>query len=218
MQKDFRVVNGNKKTVDLLKRAVKYMNLYDKACSDKNCDCELRLRRIVLYGVKCIELSKESGFKDYEEAARKFEFLESIMSYIGKLTPRRLMEVFPIDKVYDGDRYQCKDYFYTMDVIRKHGIDTPIGEEVFEFLTDYTNKTILTFVVNVMCAMSAMRRFEGQKGIAEEFFEKQGMPTYTKKKEFNGKEYLINNQTGERHRICKRYPRYLKPLKGGAAQ
>ena len=38
--------------------------------------------------------------------------------FLGRTTPRALMQIFPVDKVYSGDKYDCKDYFFTMETLR----------------------------------------------------------------------------------------------------
>ena len=40
-----------------------------------------------------------------------------------------------------------KDYFFTMNSAKEIGMDTPIGENILEFLYDYTNWDINMFYV-----------------------------------------------------------------------
>ena len=61
--------------------------------------------------------------------------------------------------------------------------------------------------------MSAIRRAEGGKGIAAEFFEKEGVTTYTKTKDDKGNEILVNNDTGELTKVNKAKPWHLRVVK-----
>ncbi|MES1051284.1 hypothetical protein FOA24_18485 [Bacillus thuringiensis] len=60
--------------------------------------------------------------------------------------------------------------------------------------------------------MSDIRKYEGDKGLVEEFLEEKGITTHTLYKNQNGKEYLANNDTGEVIPVQKARPRYLKPV------
>ena len=61
--------------------------------------------------------------------------------------------------------------------------------------------------------MSDIRRAEGGKGLAEEFFEKQGITTYTMTEDDKGKQFLVNNDTGEISKVNKLKPRHLRVVK-----
>ncbi|RST59684.1 hypothetical protein D5F11_011310 [Siminovitchia terrae] len=168
-------------------------------------------KKLIWLSVKLI-ISDKSKDKSYESLVSDFQFMSSVKSLMGTLTPKEFQTIFPIDKEYDGEKYEMKDYFYTKDFINKFGEDKVIGDEITEFLWEYQNWSICFFVVETTCIMSAIRRAEGQKGLAEEFFEKQDVTTYTVSKE-NGKLYLTNNDTGEVEKIKKPIPRYMKVVK-----
>lgn len=121
--------------------------------------------------------------------------------------------VFPIAKEYDGEKFGTKDYFYTKKRIEEFGMDRVIGEEMKRFHWDYHNWELTEFASQAMCVMSDIRRAEGGKGIAEEFFEKQGITTYTMTEDDKGKQILVNNGTGEITKVNKPKPRHLKVIK-----
>ncbi|WP_144518106.1 hypothetical protein [Bacillus thuringiensis] len=60
--------------------------------------------------------------------------------------------------------------------------------------------------------MSDIRRYEGEKGLVEEFLEEKGVTTHTLYKDQNGKEYLVNHDTGKVTAIQKARPRYARPV------
>lgn len=168
-------------------------------------------RKLLLSGVKMINADRRKDM-DYEELMHRFNLISFIKTIAAQLTPNEFQTVFPIDKEYDGDRYQMKDYFFTKKFIKTIGEDNPIGENVNEFFWDYQNLEIRMFGVNLMSVMSDIRRVEGKKGLLEEFAENVGITTYTLHENDNGKKFLTNNETGETVPVKKLRPKYLKPL------
>lgn len=130
-----------------------------------------------------------------EEAQATFQLIDAIFTVCGCLTLRNFVTTFPIDKTYDGAKWECKDYFYTMDVLSKMDWDKPIGrDELSELLWDYENTDLRHAYVEFTTAMSAIYRAQTGKGIAEKFFEERGVPVYTMDKETG---IMKNNQTGD---------------------
>lgn len=147
-------------------------------------------KKLIYWGVKVMGREREKP-QTIEEAYSQFNARSVLIDWIGLLTPRQLMILFPIEKDYDGAKYQIKDYFYTMDVCVKHGLDTRIGN-AFEFLWDYQNWDTSHLVIEYMSDISNVRRFEGHPGLMEEFAAKNGLKTY-QMKEMNGSAVLIEN-------------------------
>ncbi len=87
-----------------------------------------------------------------------FNLFELVRQYIAILTPIELMQIFPVDKKYDGARWGCKDYFYTMDMLREHGLNTPIGDRIDDILWDYTNTQMRIFTVRLTTVTSKIYR------------------------------------------------------------
>jgi hypothetical protein len=108
---------------------------------------------------------------------------------IGLLTPREFMNIFPVSKTYDGKKYEIKDYFYTMEMINKHGIDNEIGvDNVLEFLFDYVNPTIDLYAVTIMGAIDDAYVRKGGQSV----FDFLGLSTRHIE---NG--MVVNDETGE---------------------
>ncbi len=169
--------------------------------------------RAIFYGVKLIvETGGEQ--KSLEEVQGRFWIIESIKERMKEITPRELMQMFPVEKVYDGQKWGSKDYFSTMEVLHEHGLDKPLGENVEEILYDYMNRDTMEFTVATMSAVSAMRRYNGEKGLLEEFAEQQGMKlqTYTMTTDEKGRRWLTDSDTGERQRVKVKRPRYLRAI------
>ena len=129
-----------------------------------------------------------------EEQVR-FTVIDGIFTILGCLTLRNFVNTFPIDKSYDGAKWECKDYFSTMEVLSQMDWDKPIGrDELSELLWDYDNEELRHAYIEFTTAMSAIYRAQTGKGIMERFCEDHGIPTYSVDKETG---IMKNNQTGD---------------------
>lgn len=170
--------------------------------------------RFVRYGRKQLR----DAIANEEDAKMQMDFMFSVLDMVSLLTPRELMQMFPVEKRYDGDKYQEKDYFYTMENLQGLNWDEGIrGQmDVFELLYDYQNIDLNLLMVEVMMSMSIMRQFQGGSGIMEEFIEEQGVtPHILHEKEG----YLYDPATGKSQPVIKpkkRVPKWVKVIEGGA--
>ena len=175
-------------------------------------DKQAKLRGI-FYGVKLIGVTDNRNLSAVGAYSR-FWLIESIKASIGKLTPQELMQIFPVRKVYDGKRWEVKDYFFTMDVLRQHGLDKPLGAAVDDILWDYMNRDIGQFVIASLGAIDELRRHSGEQSLMKEFAEQKGMklPMYIMTTDRKGRRWLINDETGERQRVKVKRPKYLRAV------
>jgi len=191
--------------------------LYRKAFFNTVFDADIKnpdpaaVKKLIFYGIKILSTKPEPS--TIEEAEINFQLADTIQRLIGLLAPAEFVNLFPITKEYDGQRWGVKDYFYTRDYI--NGLpDEPIGniETVMKFLWEYHNKDIHSFLVKIMCNASAVRKFQGQKSIMEEWADMNGITTYTMHTDQKGKRYLVDRKTGKSFRVKKKMPRYLRPV------
>lgn len=167
----------------------------------------------IYYGVKYILTMKEPEKVTYETAMYKFEMIHVVTMLISMVTPAQLMQIFPVKKEFDGEKWGTKDYFFTMQAIHELGIDTPIGDKVQELLWDYQSRDLSLIMLAQLTTASDIRKMQGQKSIAEEFCEMHDIPTYTQYTDANGKEFLQNNQTGRTMKVKRKLPRYIQRVK-----
>ncbi|NWO14670.1 hypothetical protein [Virgibacillus sp.] len=166
-----------------------------KARLEDEHDKQLIIRNI-FYGVKLINSMPKK--REYDEILSAFQLASAIKGTMGKLTPKEFMNIFPIAKEFDGDKYEMKDYFYTKEYIETLDQDKPIGENVHEFLWEYMNREIMNFSVKILCLMSDLRRAEGHLGLFEEFMASQGMETPNTFKNSKGEAMYIRNGKPEK--------------------
>lgn len=168
------------------------------------------IKAAVFYGINYVNSINMDATPNEPEIV--FQTAHNIQRLIGRLTPREFMTIFPIRKTYDGERFKCKDYFYTMKTINEFGLDTLIGNKADEFLWDYWNTKTSIFIVQMLSAMDKIRRQQGKQSMIQEFFGDK-ITTYRKVSDTKGREFMIDTTTGERHKVVKRIPRYLRLVK-----
>lgn len=176
-------------------------------------DCSQEdLMKIALSGIKYVNSVREIRREyervgtDYrqslEESQATFNLIDAIFTVMGYIKLKNLVITFPITKDFDGNKWGCKDYFYTMDVLSKMDWDKPIGrDKVYDLLWDYENDDLREVCVEFTCAMSTIYRSQTGKGNAEQWCDDMGIPTYTINNESG---VVVDNQTGEIMKIKKR--------------
>lgn len=178
-----------------------YMSLND--VSKKQC---------IFYGTRMISKDKKKANDSYNNINLKLEQVIEIIDMMATLTPTEFMNIFPITKTYDGDKYECKDYLNVKKVIYSYDLNEPIGENIEEFLMSYLNIYINSFVVTYLCYINALNKYEIKMGIIDSILNLDGIDSYSKVS-INKKEFMRNNKTGELTKIKKQYPSYLKVIK-----
>lgn len=174
-------------------------------------------RQMIYAGVKQLGMIKDKELDASDELVyHTYAQMSFLLDMFDVMSPRQVIQLFPIEKTYDGARWEWKDYYYTMEAVNKTGIDNVIGAERSpEFLMDYQNWDINHFMTTFMLTISRMRVLQGGKGIMEEWLEKQGVPTYSY---YEKEGIMVNRQTGEVTKVEKpktRIPKYMKVVEGG---
>ncbi len=222
MNSNFTVVSGDKGRVE--DKQAKREQLYMKALvreldivsaySDLK-HCRDNLKRAVFYAVKYFSLERidrrhSTEPRTLEQVNTDFNFLECVKILMGQLTPRELMSMFPIEKEYDGEKWGCKDYFFTVEKLKDFDLDKPLGEEGLEdFLWCYWNDDLFAFDAVAFSIISNKYKAQTGRGIMEKWCEDQGIGTYTMNQELG---IIKDNQTGEIHKLSKK-PSHLKIVK-----
>lgn len=222
MSEKFTVINGDCNNAD--NKQAKLEQLYMKAFSrelaiisaynDWN-QCRDNLKRAVFYAVKYYGLERidrrHSGEpRTLKQVQSDFYLLEVVKTLMGQLTPRELMSMFPIAKKYDGEKWDCKDYFFTVEKLKDFDMDTPLGDEGLEnFLWSYWNDDLFAFDMVALSIISNIYKAQTGKGIMEEWCEKQGISSYTIQEDIG---VIKNNLTGEISKLSKK-PSHLQIVK-----
>ena len=214
----FTVTTGSKDIAELnrLTRTIKLHDIWNRQYHNtvssmfekyKSIDewSQDELMKVALCGVKYIkcvaDIERENQKLDasyntpFEVKQNSFNLIDAIFGIIGRIKMKNLIKIFPIDKTYDGDKWGCKDYFFTMDVLKEKGLDNAVGHDgVFDLMWDYMNKELREFTVFYMSCMSAMYQCQTGVTFMDKFCEDNNIDSYSVDRE-NG--IIVNNQTGK---------------------
>lgn len=219
----FTVIQGNKGNTDKIDRMIEYHECWHRQYQDAISKAKSEygkqvldfpqevLMKIVFSGIKVINSVREIK-REYERIGihkqtleglqAMFDLISGILTIMSLIKLKNLVTIFPIRKDYDGEKWECKDYFYTMDILSGMDWDKPVGrDKIFDFLWDYENDDLRHALVEYMCATSALYRSQTGKGLAEQWCEDLDIPTYTVNDDAG---IVINNQTGEITKLNKR--------------
>lgn len=164
-------MNENNYEIIVNKRFQK-ANLYKKAILKKIFQKDtnpqkmfyLCLKFVVLYPSPKFDASLEIKFK-YRETIKKYGLLAIL--YGKRLTPNEITNVFPNKKVYDGKKYECKDWYFTKEQECKYQMNEPIDEDIFEYFFDTYNDNIMVFVSKYMSIIDQEIVNNGGMGMLE---------------------------------------------------
>ena len=151
------------------------------------------LKRSVYFGVKYV-----AGNQKTEDPKRLLSFAHVVKLAIAELSPAELIAIFPVQKAYNGQRTESKDYFYTMDQLNAHGMKTKIGDAVDDMLWDFRNLDIEFFTIRCLGLIDEIRRMDGQPGLIEAHF---GIKPRFLCKNAQGKEFLFDPATGRTAKV-----------------
>lgn len=160
------------------------------------------LKAAIFCGVKYISMAPLSGAgADSRVLLRDVANLEMRMQF---LTPNEMLEIFPLGKDFDGQRYGMKDYFSAKECISKYDGNSSMLDNMDDILMEYWNSDIINYQVKKFMLADSIRREEGKKSMMEEFAEAMDITTYTYDEE-EGKMY--DRKTGKAIQVKKPIPR-----------
>lgn len=205
----FKVING-------IDKHQLYLNAFNRAleeCDKQPKDLKPILKKLITYGVRAVNTRRKPETLLIDEIEQNFKFANLVKTCMESLTPKEFIHLFPITKEFNGRKWQIKDYFYMRDYINTLEQDKPIGEEILNFLWEYTNRDITMFNVNFMCCFSDLQRIEGYPGFMEQWAENNGIKTYKLYTDSKGKKYLLDKETGKTEKVKRKVPKFIKSVK-----
>lgn len=178
--------------VDISIRRVRTHELYAQMClaALEEAVSKQTITNKVVYASIMNFMTRDYERMYYEESVRYDFEIHSIMCFIGELTPREFMGLFPVSKFYYKSE-DWKNYFTVMEIVKENGIDNKI-EKPFEFMMEYLNNNVNRFMVQVMNVMSQRHRFEKGKHINEDFYKSLGV-------NFENERFLLVKETAVRN-------------------
>lgn len=192
------------------------LNVYKKVLGIRSFTVD-DTKKLVFYSVKYVNTQCDNEFNTVDDAERFHGLVMATRDVIGLLTPNQFVNVFPIEKKYNGHKYQSKDYFYTTNYLNTLEKDKPIkdqsmdGGTIIGFLWEYHNWEVREFTVALMTSLSRLQRLNGEPTVTDSLFNMLGLETHTLY-ESNGKQFLLH-ASGKTQGLRKKTPRYLKLIK-----
>ncbi len=183
----YTITTGNKDTAELHRviRAIMLHDMWNRQYHNtvssmfqkhKSIDewSQDKLMKVALCGVKymnyaididAINYRLDSTYQTpFEVKQNSFNLIDALLGIIGRIKLKNLIKIFPVDKTYDGDKWGCKDYLFTMNILKEKGLDNAVGRDgAFDLMWDYMNKDLREFTVFYMSCMSAM--YKQQTGV-----------------------------------------------------
>lgn len=145
------------------------------------------LIQYIFLGIKSINTihQRVKQKKNINLLSSEYALINNIVLAITYITPRDLIQIFPIKKEYNGEKYGIKDYYYSIQVMREAGLDKIMREEekVLEILWNLTNTDIKMFIVALVSCVNDIDYLQIEKSLLAEFLHKNDIDDETKIKE-----------------------------------
>lgn len=207
----------NKKLEQKKKKALIYKKLFEEYLYEDYLQTKQHKIKTIFHGVKYIILFPLDTETTYKEFLLMYNTIQDIICLMKDLSLKDLINMFPIIKEYDGEKWEAKDYYSTMEYLQDKNLEEPIGEEIYNFFFNYYNNDIINFSVKHMLLIDRINKAECKPSLMEQFLEiadpEGKIHTYT----YHKKEgYMYDNYTGKTFKVSKpkrKIPKYLKILK-----
>ncbi len=167
------------------------------------------IKKAIFYGIKYLSkcLPKDETYEQLLEIFMEFEYVKMLVSLI---TFKDFMNLFPIEKDFDGAKFQCKDYYSTIEYLEDKKLENEIGNDSDGLFWSYYNTDVMNFGVMQALTVDRLRRFEGRLSLMEEFLEQEGLSDKVHTYTLHEKEgYMYDNTTGKTFKVKK--PKKRKP-------
>lgn len=190
---------------------MKQTGVYDKKFLDNYMDMAIRSAKEFIDNPNNRQALKKNVFnlgrvfiiKSNIKSKDVFNYMELFLMGVGDLTYREFMNIYPPTKEYDGDKWDCKDYYFTMEHMKDKDLDSTIGKDRAKelILCEYYSKEIMYIGCGIMSTVC--RLTEEQTGINPTlaFFTPEIYPKDSKGNLIgvtpNGKVHKMENPRGE---------------------
>ena len=145
------------------------------------------LIQYIFLGIKSINTihQRVKQKKNIDLLSSEYALINNIVLAITYITPRDLIQIFPIKKEYNGEKYGIKDYYFTIKAMQAAGLDKIMQEEekVLEILWNLTNTDIKMFIVALVSCVNDIDYLQIEKSLLAEFLHKNDIDDETKIKE-----------------------------------
>ena len=115
---------------------------------------------------------------DPQKVHSNFDFCILHMDILSNLTPRQLLNMFPVKKSWDENTFPPMNYFTTMAQFENMDMDKPMRENVFNVISNYNNDDLNKLCMAYM--LSGSYEYERESGAPPLIDEIYGRNSKTK--------------------------------------
>ena len=106
-----------------------------------------------------------------------------VLAMLAELSPAKIVELFPQQKLFAGGKYGCKDWYTSVSAVEKYGGSCSFAGDdakTQHFLLEVNDHLLISYVISGIMLIDDMRKIQGEKSVLEEFFEQEGkkLPVY----------------------------------------
>ncbi|ADZ82601.1 hypothetical protein [Cellulosilyticum lentocellum] len=142
-----------------------YVKMYESAKESNDKDHFLKG---VFNGVRAVDTLLYENTYTKEQLETGCKLSDEVQELLKQATPRQIMQLFPIHKEYDGEKWSQKDYFSTMKYLKGLELDKSIGDNLEEFLWHYYHWDIMQFYI-IYDTYHREREYQEYQNKAERF-------------------------------------------------
>lgn len=221
-----KLIQGKKKpkhTLTDAQKAACYLRMFQNSAKEYyKTENRWALTKTVYNGVRVMNLNyrmlSNAEFLPADGWKMTLQTYKSIEMAMSLMTPEEIIRTFPITKTYDGERWQCADYFSSLNLFADISMNLSLfiqDKQPFDILFGYQNPHICMFFTGMMGTVDKVRMANGEDDMLTAFFKEQGLePPHkmTMHKDADGKQHMMD-EDGRTFKVRKPKPRYLKVVK-----
>ena len=227
-----KLIQGKKKpkyTLTDAQKATCYLRMFQDGMMEyRKTQSRWALAKAVYNSVRMININcrvlSNAEFVPVDVWKGMFKTYKSMELLMSLMTPEEIIRTFPITKTYDGNRWQCADYFSSLNLFADISMNLSLfiqDKQPFDILFGYQNPHICMFFTGMMGTVDNVRMANGEDDMLTAFFKEQGIkPPHkmTMHKDADGKQYMMDEDGNKRFKkaVLKdlKYPIYDHYPKG----
>lgn len=149
-----------------------------------------------VHGISEVCLSARAGLNGNGSAGNEFAACHLLLYWMGKLTPKEFMLVFPPTKTYNGNRFGSKDYYSTIRLLKEFRADEPLGDKAGDFVFGYFNPSVCRLGAMMLMAIAHEHQQQTGRDMLDDFMQAMGkkpLIKYHLHRDRSGKKYMIGS-------------------------
>ena len=188
---ELKIIKGNLKEEEekKLKKRERLKATYQRIIYETQDPVErafIQIKYFSKFGIEDLEDIKlmSNNVEEYKKHLEKMALQVVVTkAVIGMMTISTFIQLFPIKKTYDGEKYVCKDYYQTIKMLKSTGLDFNkymILDQVDEILAEYWNDDILGFNVFSLMLLYRIDIVNNRKPLFDKWLEENGVQKINK--------------------------------------